>query len=60
MYDPKNPPSIFDGDNLVQFLTGMNNAYALKHGLGGTLDREDVGICMKALSDTEDAALTEA
>jgi hypothetical protein len=52
-YDPKLPGSIFDGDNLLQFVIGLNNAYALKHGLGGEPGRDDVGVCMCALADGE-------
>jgi len=52
-YDPKRPESIFEGDNLAQFAAGLNNAYALKHGLGGEPGREDVGVCMVALTDGE-------
>ena len=52
-YDPKNPATIFEGDNLAQFAQGLTNAYALKHGLGGDPGREDVGVCMVTLSDAE-------
>jgi hypothetical protein len=51
-YDPKNPASIFEEDNLAQFAAGLTNAYALRHGLGGDPWREDVGVCMVALEDT--------
>ena len=50
-YDPKSPSSIFDGDNLFQFAIGLNNAYKLKAGLGGDVDRPDLGVCMVALED---------
>jgi len=39
-YDPKRPESIFDGDNLLRFAAGLQNAYALKHKLGGDPGRE--------------------
>jgi hypothetical protein len=51
-YDPKNPASIFEEDNLAQFAAGLTNTYALRHGLGGDPGREDVGVCMVALEDT--------
>lgn len=53
-YDPRNPASLFEGDNLLGFMSGLNNAYALKHNLpSGDLGRDDVGVCMSALSDAE-------
>lgn len=53
-YDPKRPATIFDDDNLTQFMAGLTNAYALRNGIGGTLDRDDIGVCMKAISDEEE------
>jgi hypothetical protein len=53
MYDPRRPASIFEGDNVAQFAMGLNNAYALKHKLGGDVTRPDVGACMVALADAE-------
>jgi hypothetical protein len=58
-YDPKNPASIFEGDNLEQFAAGLTNAYALKRGLGGEPCREDVGVCMVALTDGEQSLAAE-
>jgi hypothetical protein len=52
-YDPKRPESIFDGDNLAQFAAGLLNASMLRQGLGGEPGREDVGVCMVALTDGE-------
>jgi hypothetical protein len=53
-YDPKRPESIFDGDNLKQFAAGLANAYRLKHGMAGVEPgRDDVGVCMVALTDGE-------
>jgi hypothetical protein len=55
-YDPKRPESIFEGDNLFQFAIGLNNAYQLKHGIGDADPfREDVGVCMVALGDAQQA-----
>ena len=54
-YDPKNPASIFEGDNLIDFMQGLQNAYKLRHGIeGGDLGRDDVGFHMAALGDAED------
>lgn len=55
MYNPKNPASIFEGDNLMDFMQGLQNAYKLRHGIdGGDLSRDDVGFHMKSLSDAEE------
>ena len=54
-FDPRNPVSIFEGDNLLQFMQGLHNAQRLRLGIdGGDLSRDDVGVCMKALSDAEE------
>lgn len=59
-YDPKNPASIFAGDNLIDFMQGLQNAYKLRHGIdGGDLNREDVGFHMAALSDAEERLKSE-
>ena len=59
-YDPKNPASIFDGDNLFQFACGLNNAQAIKLGVGGDVSRPDLGTCMVAISDAEKTLESEA
>jgi hypothetical protein len=48
-YDPRNPMSIFEGDNAFEFLNGLSNAAAIKLGTGGDPFRPDVGVCMVAL-----------
>ena len=54
-YDPRNPASIFEGDNLLQFMQGLHNAQRLRLGIdGGDLSRDDVGVCMTALSDADE------
>jgi hypothetical protein len=53
MYDPKNPASIFEGDNLWQLACGISNAHNIKKGYGGDVTRPDLGISMCLLSDAE-------
>jgi hypothetical protein len=53
-YDPRNPMSLLDGNNLLDFANGLNNAYCLKMKLpAGDPFREDVGVCTTALSEAE-------
>jgi hypothetical protein len=52
-YDPSRPASIFEGNNLVEFMKGLNNAQMIRLGIeGGDVSRSDLGVCMVALSDT--------
>ncbi len=59
MYDPKRPESIFEADNLFQFAVGLNNAAALRLGVGGDLSRPDLGLCMKAITEAEATHATD-
>lgn len=52
-YDPSNPASIFHGDNLFQFAVGLNNAHAIRLGVGGDVTRPDLGICMEAVAEAQ-------
>jgi hypothetical protein len=49
-YDPRNPASIFEGDNLRQFARGLSHAQAI--GAVGEL-RDDTGVCMVALANVD-------
>jgi len=52
-YDPRNPISIFDGDNAFEFMKGLSNAASIKLGTGGDPFRPDLGVCMQALDEAE-------
>ena len=49
------PLDIFTPEGLRRTMDGINNAYLLKHNLGGDPFREDVGRSMVAVTNAEKA-----